>query len=401
MASEVSFPRLKPVHPFPARMAPDVLWDHLSHCTKGSTVLDPMSGSGTTLASAKALGLNAIGFDMDPLAVLIAGAWCLKVDEPRILKKAQEVLERAKKRFRLLSAAESYPISADDETKAFVRYWFDPTNRKQLRALSETISRVRCGNTQTILWCAFSRLIITKTSGASLAMDVSHSRPHRVYDKAPIKPFDQFFQSVRRVTVPLNGFPDGGGEANVTVKRGDARKLPLPSESVDFIATSPPYLNAIDYMRGHKLSLVWMGYRVGDLRDIRGKTIGSESGLTKKLEDELVETMTRIGQIDGLPPRIRAMVSRYVLDIDAMIRESYRVLKPGGRCVFVVGDSTVRGIFIENSAAIKHLGIEQGYKLSDLKRREIPESKRYLPPPKKGSPFQKRMREEVIISFEK
>ena len=42
------------------------------------------------------------------------------------------------------------------------------------------------------------------------------------------------------------------------------------------MVTSPPYLNAIDYMRGHKMSLVWMGWTIGALRDVRGEAVGVE-----------------------------------------------------------------------------------------------------------------------------
>src|SRR3546814_12385395 len=38
------------------------------------------------------------------------------------------------------------------------------------------------------------------------------------------------------------------------VDLGDARDLALDARSVDAIVTSPPYLNAIDYMRGHRIS---------------------------------------------------------------------------------------------------------------------------------------------------
>src|SRR3546814_13429090 len=55
------------------------------------------------------------------------------------------------------------------------------------------------------------------------------------------------------------------------VDLGDARDLALDARSVDAIVTSPPYLNAIDYMRGHRMSLVWLGYRLDELRTIRSK----------------------------------------------------------------------------------------------------------------------------------
>jgi hypothetical protein len=41
-----------------------------------------------------------------------------------------------------MALSDAYPRSANDETKAFVRYWFDNTNRIQLAALSDSISRI-------------------------------------------------------------------------------------------------------------------------------------------------------------------------------------------------------------------------------------------------------------------
>ncbi len=46
------------------------------------------------------------------------------------------------------------------------------------------------------------------------------------------------------------------------------------------IITSPPYLNAIDYLRGHKLSLVWMGQSIARVRNIRSTNIGTEKSLS-------------------------------------------------------------------------------------------------------------------------
>jgi len=41
-------------------------------------------------------------------------------------------------------------------------------------------------------WVGFSRLIVTKQAGASLAMDLAHSRPHKAFTHAPLLAhFDQ------------------------------------------------------------------------------------------------------------------------------------------------------------------------------------------------------------------
>ena len=62
----------RPLHPFPARMAPEIAFEALSSLPEGSLVLDPMCGSGTVLQQSLIHGHQAIGFDKDPLAVLIS-----------------------------------------------------------------------------------------------------------------------------------------------------------------------------------------------------------------------------------------------------------------------------------------------------------------------------------------
>lgn len=66
---------IPPVHPFPARMAPEIAFRRLRRLPPGSVILDPMAGSGTVLRHATELGHKAIGFDLDPLAVLMTQVW--------------------------------------------------------------------------------------------------------------------------------------------------------------------------------------------------------------------------------------------------------------------------------------------------------------------------------------
>ena len=70
---------------------------------------------------------------------------------------------------------------------------------------------------RTLLWCAFSRLIILKEVGVSLAMDLAHSRPHRVRDRAPTKAFNAFPSSVNRCLAALESRSTVSGQGSVAV----------------------------------------------------------------------------------------------------------------------------------------------------------------------------------------
>ncbi len=404
MISATQKAQIRPVHPFPARMAPSIVWDALPKTGNPLRILDPMAGSGTTLVCARSRGHRAIGCDTDPLALLIARAWCADAEPELVKRRAGLVLERARVLRDRLTSKESYPKSADGETRQFIAFWFDAKNRRQLSALSTCISRVRSQEERTLLWCAFSRMIITKTSGTSLAMDVSHSRPHRVYDVAPVKPFDAFLKAVSKVACNCPFAGNANDAAPAQIRHGDARALPVESASVDMVITSPPYLNAIDYLRGHKLSLVWMGHSISELRSIRSGSIGTEVSKESTSNEAIQEAVKAMADRKALDNRRQGMVRRYVSDMQKVAKECARVLKRKGRAVFVVGDSAIRGVFIKNSEALIHLADSSGLSLVSRNTRPIERKQRYLPPPESegaGGKMQGRMREEVILQFAK
>ncbi|MDZ7724638.1 MAG: hypothetical protein U5R06_17985 [candidate division KSB1 bacterium] len=395
---------IRPVHPFPARMAPSIVWDALPSQGDSLKVLDPMSGSGTTLACARMRGHHAFGCDTDPLALLISRTWCADADPEKVLRRAKLVLERAIELAKCLRLENSYPKGADVETRKFIDFWFDPETRRDLTALSTCISRVRSESERMFLWCAFSRMIITKSAGVSLARDVSHSRPHRAYAVAPVKPFNIFQKAVATVVKNCPFTMEAKVAPSVNVQHGDARSLPIESSSMDIILTSPPYLNAIDYLRGHKLSLVWMGHEIPEIRSIRSGNIGAEVSIKHSTDIAIQEAMSSMATLDEMSKRHLGMIRRYVLDMKQVIKECARVLKVNGKAIFVVGDSTIRGVFIKNSEALASLAKQHGLTLVSRTTRPIETRRRYLPPPesiKAGDRMQNRMREEVILHFVK
>lgn len=388
------------VHPFPARMAPGIALDVLAGCKRPLRILDPMSGSGTVLAIAQAHGHSAIGIDTDPLAVLISRAWTTAINPTVLMEMATIVLDRARRAFVHLRTRDAYPSHSDEETRRFVRFWFDDYVRRQLTALADVITDVDDEKIRIALWCAFSRLIITKQSGASLAMDLSHSRPHKVFRRAPSKPFSKFMFAAERVA---DGCVDDRLHDSVPptqVHEGDARMIPLDDSSVDLILTSPPYLNAIDYLRCSKFSLIWMGYVVNEMRRIRSASIGT---LVGKHEDAYArDIISRIRLQPALKPSQEAILTRYVYDMRQVICETARVLVDGGKAVYVIGENTMHGTFIPNSRMVEEVASDVGLRCEDRRSRKLPANRRYLPPPSgRTAALDGRMRQEIMLTLTK
>ncbi len=387
----------RPIHPFPARMAPDIALTRCRQLPASAIVLDPMVGSGTVLRAAVDAGLYGIGFDVDPLSVLMTRVWTAPIDATKLRDAAYDIVDRAQS----LNPWVSLPwIDEDDETRAFVNYWFGSHQQPDLRRLGLLLSEID-GSIGDALRVALSRLIVTKDRGASLARDVSHSRPHRVRLTNDFEVILAFLRSVETIAPRL---PGNRTEAASSVTLGDARRMDgIADASIEAIVTSPPYLTAIDYLRGHRLSLVWIGYRLAELRAIRADSIGAERMLEYSEERRALRAlMPTLGRSDALPARVRGMVERYLRDLLALLGELRRVLKPNATATLVVGNSRLRGVSIDNAAAVTAAADMVGLPLMERTERELPPARRYLPPPlasETGSE-PRRMRTEVVLTFQ-
>ena len=333
---------------------------------------------------------------MDPLAALISRCIVNPVTSEAIMSAGDFVLDQAVSSRRL-----RHPSWPDEETERFVAYWFDAAVVRDLATLASIIRSVHVNeDLRSFLWCAFSRMIIVKSNGVSQAMDLSHSRPHRVPSMRSVCPFTRFEREFQIVAERLAAFlqaipslPQG------LALRSDARMLPLQSDSVDCVITSPPYLNAIDYIRMSKFTLIWLGHSIQDLRAIRSDLVGSEAGMSIELCADV--PWRRFGKLDQLEKRYQRMIARYVYDVLQIAKEIFRVLKERGSYTVVIGNSAIRGVFVDNAEILKWAMSQAGLSTDSEERREIPDSRRYLPPPSTQLGRTSRMREEVVLAGSK
>ena len=376
---------LHALHPFAARFPHGLAGHFISGLTQpGDTVLDPMCGSGVTLLEGWLAGRSVVGVDLDPLARRQSAARTSVLDAEAAMAAGSAALERATD----LSSGSSHPSdplalvrgTMDDATRKFLDYWFLPETQQELAALVLAIRAEPDDNLRNLLEVVFSSTIVTKSGGVSRARDLAHTRPHRVADKQPRSALRQFEILLGRAADAYAAVdPKGVGESSVIA--GDSRRLPLQSDSVDLILTSPPYANALDYMRAHKFSLAWLGDPIPRLSALRGHYIGAErqrGGVDSNamLPASVKSAVNELGEKDVAKSRV---LDRYFVDMGAAIGEMARVLRPGAAAIIVVGPSVMRGILIPTHQCLADIAAAVGLDVVAVAPRNLDRDRRMMP----------------------
>ncbi|MFA6198549.1 MAG: DNA methyltransferase [Patescibacteria group bacterium] len=296
---------LHSLHPYPARFIPQIPRKAIEQWSKpGELVYDPFCGCGTTLLEASILGRPSIGTDNNDIAILVSRAKTLHYTKRSIsrLRIFAESVEN------WLTAAVARPelIPSNDH----VPYWFTKDIMDRLAALKGLILSEKQPE-KVLLQSIFSSIIVR------VSFQDSDTRYARVPRDVTVADVGSLFRLRLLDTVRRLDDAPRGPRAKVTLKLADARKVPfIRDRSVTLIVTSPPYLNAYDYHKYHRQRIHWLD---GDVAFARDLEIGSHDEFT----------------------RPKATADKYFTDMENCLREWSRVLRPGGRCLFVVGDAIV------------------------------------------------------------
>lgn len=329
---------LHQISPYIGRTKPSmatVLIDEFS--LPGETIFDPFCGSGTILLEGWLKGRNVIGVDLNPYAVAIARA---KLHPPayggqahRILKEVSEEVERGK------DCVDLRKISP------WVRDFFHPETLREIVLWFQFLQDRRNSFLQGCLLG-----ILHHQRPGFLSYPSSNAVPYLRTLKFPKKEFPEMYE-YRNVSDRIEMKVDRMLKRVPPVNRALSRSCWLansshfePDGKVDAIITSPPYMRRLSYGRDNRLRLWFLGVRDGDLLDRQ------------------------------VSPRETAFLQMMRVCLSAWRRQ----LRPGGRCVLVLGDnySTRYGVILPrliSSIAVDDLG---GYGVESEYSEPIPEVNR-------------------------
>ncbi|MEZ4526754.1 MAG: Bpu10I family restriction endonuclease [Desulfobacterales bacterium] len=274
------------------------------YCPKNSVVLDPFAGSGTVLFESANMGFPAYGFEINPSA----WSFCKLYEFANYSKEFREhtiaeLGEKIENEFPVVLFSEDY-LTPDEVEQRIIR-------------IAESISeraKVLC-NALIVLIDAYKNNIST---------DFIQSK---FYDLAKL---------VRNLPCT---------EASIKADLQDARCLPLDNQSVDFVITSPPYINVFNYHQNYRRSVEILGWDVL-------KVAKSEIGSNRANRGNRFYT-----------------VVQYCIDMASTLQELARVLRPGGKAIFIVGyESKVLGVPFYNADIVYNISQQLG--MFDLNLRQ-------------------------------
>jgi len=200
----------------------------ISQLQKGMTLLDPFCGTGTIVYEAYRYGMNVIGVDNNPLAVVIAKGKMNLVGMNResIIKKATKLVHSAKS----LRNAAKMP---SDSKKAF-----HSTTADEIMRIANFYDKM-----PDYLRAVFLGTVCLAARGCNHYLWTSTSVGKDINPKKYVNFYEKFLQKVKKHLYPLSN------ESSYQIHFHDSRELKQIVEPgiVDYVFTSPPYFDALDY----------------------------------------------------------------------------------------------------------------------------------------------------------
>lgn len=329
---------------------------------RGAKVLDPWNGSGTTTTTAFEQGLTAVGSDLNPVMVLVAKAALVsRLDVDSLVSLAHSMVEK------LDDAVEQ--LQSDP-----LLNWFQPRAVALLRGLEGRINRMlvshdvyMCLDTPSALarvspLAAFFYLVLFRVV-RRWAQDFVASNPtwlrvakepsqRKRVSKATI--CQQFTHEVEQLCAHRDRFPIYGDadQGRLQLLLANAEKLPLESESIDAIVTSPPYCTRIDYAVATYIELAAL--RIGGERfsALRRTLTGTSTVRSNAIEINAAWGTTCENFLNAVHEHPSKASKTYYFkshlqyfeSLHKSLKETVRVLTPKAPCVLVVQNSYYKDV---------------------------------------------------------
>ena len=363
-------------HRYPAKFIPQLverLMDEYLFDIKEPHINDLFMGSGTTIASAISRGYRASGTDINYISELITRVKSTPINPIILREKTEELLAD-------LSFLESETLFST-HTKPYIPngnveridYWFKPEIKEELGIILARIKEEPNIKIRDFFIVCFSHIL--KTVSIWL---MGSTKPTRDFNKKIQKPITTFKRHLKKMEKGNKEFwaivprhIKDNLDLYLNIKRGDSRSQPVDDESVDIQITSSPYVTSYEYADLHQLSTLWLGYS-SDLSEYRKEFIGTahKQYENKQLKSKIAQSI--VNQMSLKDQKMAKEIEAFFIDMQECFDETYRILKIGGRCCYVIGNTALKKVEILNAEVFAESMQYSGLIIDRIIKREIP-----------------------------
>lgn len=409
------------LHKYKGKFYPQLCRSLINNAGVGTKdlVLDPFAGSGTTLVECAISDIDSVGFDLNPLAHLIAST------KIRLLEARQDTIARGIERFQdhllrecrrvgLAWSGPGSPEPAGDTTfatatlaiecalpdaAAEISRWFPPAVCQKLVAVLRAARETRPPVVRALVKVCLSDHIRSVSQQDPRDLRIRR-RSQEIIDAPLLSSLSNklsYEVAKLKAGVPLIGGPVRRGAASAELY--DARRLDrhshplLTRRQADAVITSPPYANALPYVDTDRLSLLVLGLLSSRKRRELEKHIIGNREIRTRDRQALEEEMAARGGIDSFPDALArqvriiqsgnllgavgfrrrnlpALLYQYFRDMRTVMSRLHDTVRQGGRAFIVVGDSktelgTGERVTIRTTEHIASLSEQVGWKVLD------------------------------------
>lgn len=377
-----------------------------------SVILDPFCGTGTTLVEGKLNRIRAIGLETNPFpyfASKVKTDWNIIPDElrsfaERVSKNTYaELVNQGLDDLQLTSKPTVKLRTLNDQAmRALIKNSISPLPLHKTLVLQDQINIYKGTPAYRYGILALGNALVTYIGNLRFGPEVGVGKI-----KKDVPVVSIWMNEIRKMIRDLESvsskcFPE------TAVFLVDARKpaQAIKENSIDAVITSPPYPNEKDYTRTTRLESVVLGFinNMSHLRSYKKTLLRSNTrGVYKSDNDDkwvvdiqeikrLAETIEarriELGKTSGFEKLYARVTKLYFGGMARHLLEMTKVLKPGAKLAYVVGDqASYLRVMIRTGQILADIAERQGYQVEriDLFRTRF------------ATATQNELREEVVV----
>jgi DNA modification methylase len=338
-----------------------------------SLIVEPFAGSGTTCISANFFQSNSIGFDANPLMTFISSVkttWNIDLQsfEKDIIYVAKEFI----KNIHIFDKLKLDRGFLDRMPRKELNQWLSPGLQKEVILLKNIIDKTKDSKNKQLLLLAMSKSCLDASYVAFCPGTTFY--PFREKEEFWVLFTNKIIQ-IYKDLLKIQRYKFKSKSKLINDSCLNAKNY-IDKRSIDFIITSPPYPNDLEYTRQTRLEMYLLDF-VKDMSDVQSIKRKMVKGSTKLIfkESNSESYALKFSSVKIISDKIfeqtkdknwgfdyPRMVREYFGDMYLCLKAYYPLMKKNANFLLVVGDQTIKGVYIPVCDILIEMSQEIGYK---------------------------------------